>query len=80
MVPQYAMPETASSEATAMLNRNLQTVLRRAAHQIRSGEEGAHEQALAYVYRILTANLGLPPEDFVWQYRDKDDEFHRAGT
>ena len=39
-----------------MLNRNLQTVLRRA------------------------ANLGLPPEDFVWQYRDKDDEFHRAGT
>ena len=56
VVPQYAMPETASSEATAMLNRNLQTVLRRA------------------------ANLGLPPEDFVWQYRDKDDEFHRAGT
>ena len=63
-----------------MLNRNLQTVLRRAAHRIRSGEEGAHEQALADVYRILTANLGLPPEDFVWQYRDKDDEFHRAGT
>ncbi|MDU4407365.1 MAG: C1 family peptidase, partial [Corynebacterium sp.] len=31
VVPQYAMPETASSEATAMLNRNLQTVLRRAA-------------------------------------------------
>ncbi|MER0073360.1 C1 family peptidase [Corynebacterium marquesiae] len=80
VVPQYAMPETASSEATAMLNRNLQTVLRRAAHQIRSGEEGAHKQALADVYRILTANLGLPPEDFVWQYRDKDDEFHRAGT
>ena len=68
VVPQYAMPETASSEATAMLNR------------IRSGEEGAHKQALADVYRILTANLGLPPEDFVWQYRDKDDEFHRAGT
>ena len=64
VVPQYAMPETASSEATAMLNRNLQTVLRRAAHRIRSGEEGAHKQALADVYRILTANLGLPPEDF----------------
>ena len=80
VVPQYAMPETASSEATAMLNLNLQTVLRRAAHRIRRGEEGAHKQALADVYRILTANLGLPPENFVWQYRDKDDEFHRAGT
>lgn len=80
VVPKYAMPETASSEASAMLNRNLQTVLRRAAHQIRAGKSGAQEQALADVYRILTANLGLPPTDFQWQYRDKDDNFHREGT
>ena len=63
-----------------MLNRNLQTVLRRAAHQIRAGKSGAQEQALADVYRILTANLSLPPKDFQWQYRDKDDSFHREGT
>lgn len=80
VVPKYAMPETASSEASAMLNRNLQTVLRRAAHQIRAGKSGAQEQALADVYRILTANLGLPPTEFQWQYRDKDDNFHREGT
>lgn len=80
VVPKYAMPETASSEASAMLNRNLETVLRRAAHQIRAGKSGAQEQALADVYRILTANLGLPPTEFQWQYRDKDDSFHREGT
>ena len=55
VVPKYAMPETASSESSAMLNRNLETVLRRAAHQIRAGKSGAQEHALADVYRILTA-------------------------
>ena len=29
---------------------------------------------------MLCIHLGTPPEEFVWQYRDKNKEFHRVGT
>ncbi|MBF9010904.1 aminopeptidase C [Corynebacterium phoceense] len=84
VVPQYAMPETASSNQTRLMNRNLETVLHRAAMRLRAAAEteraGIHEQALRDCYRILVTNLGVPPENFEWAYRDKDNEFHREGT
>ncbi len=83
VVPQYAMPETNSSSNTAKMNRDLEAVLRRATMRIRgaaAGERnGLREEALRDVWQVLTAHLGLPPEKFVWQYRNKDDEFTRAG-
>ncbi|WP_293769034.1 aminopeptidase C [uncultured Corynebacterium sp.] len=80
VVPKYAMPETASSEQTRFMNRDLETVLRRAAVLIRAGVPGTREQALRDVYRVLVTNLGLPPEEFQWVYRDKDDNYHDEGT
>jgi bleomycin hydrolase len=92
VVPKYAMPETWSSSHTKSMNRDLATALRAGALRIRAeasvkdsvsaaaGVAAAHEEALAAVHRILTAHLGVPPEEFLWQYRDKDGEFHREGV
>jgi bleomycin hydrolase len=80
------MPETWSSSHTAKMNRDISTATRTGALRIRAeiaeGGDGAtaHRAALGEVHRILTAHLGVPPEEFVWQYRDKNDEFHREGT
>jgi bleomycin hydrolase len=32
---------------------------------------------LTAIHRILSIHLGTPPERFDWQWRDKDNEFHR---
>lgn len=79
VVPKYAMPETFSSSCTDTMNRDLATVLRRAAWRIRGGVEGAREQGLADAHRILETHLGTPPAEFVWQYRNRDGRFHRGG-
>src|SRR5207253_7087356 len=34
---------------------------------------------LAVVHRILSIHLGTPPEQFDWQWTDKDRVFHRDG-
>jgi bleomycin hydrolase len=34
---------------------------------------------LAEIYRMLAIHLGEPPRSFHWQWRDKDDVFHRDG-
>ncbi|MCI1256100.1 MAG: C1 family peptidase [Corynebacterium provencense] len=89
VVPKYAMPETWSSSHTAKMNRDIATATRTGALRIRetvnTGAGDAevsrvHREALGSVHRILTAHLGVPPEEFVWQYRDSDGEFHREGT
>jgi bleomycin hydrolase len=36
------------------------------------------QEYLEVVHRILSIHLGTPPERFTWQWRDKDDEFHRV--
>lgn len=82
-VPKYAMPETHSSSHTAHLNRDLNALLRRGALKVREDAANAEKtiaEVLADAYRVLTIHLGVPPERFVWQYRDKDGDFHREGT
>lgn len=90
-VPKYAMPETRSSSDTRAMNRDLSTSLRAGTARMREAWEtdgtdaagsavgAVHRDTLADVHRILTAHLGTPPERFVWQYRDKNDEFHCIG-
>jgi bleomycin hydrolase len=31
-------------------------------------------------YKVLSINLGVPPERFYWEWRDKDNVFHRRGN
>lgn len=85
LVPDYAFPNTESSENTDAMNMILELVLRRGAAKIRAeiaaGGDGtkAKTTALADVYRVLSVHLGTPPKEFIFQYRDKDQKFHRVG-
>lgn len=86
--PKYAMPETESSSNTRRMNADLLTLLRRTARDLREAVAGRGEDAaralklerLDAVHRVLAIHLGTPPESFLWQWNDDDDEFHRDGS
>lgn len=88
VVPKEAMPETESSSASHVMNDRITNKLREYAARLRrSHREGIGTEALrsqksdmlAEVYRMLCIHLGEPPTDFLWQWRDKDKNFHRDG-
>ncbi|MEW2511952.1 C1 family peptidase [Streptomyces sp. NPDC046870] len=86
LVPKSAMPETDSSSSTRAMNRALQTLLRQGARDLRAlAAEGAEAQrghkreVLAAVHRVLSIHLGTPPQRFLWQWEDRNREFHRDG-
>lgn len=84
LVPKDAMPETASSSATAQMNAALNHLLRRGARDIRkhagdfSAMQAELERVMDVIYRVLCIHLGVPPQVFEFQWRDKDDAFHRV--
>ncbi|WP_408608586.1 C1 family peptidase [Actinomyces viscosus] len=86
IVPAYAMPDTVSAGDSDAMNEHLATLLRRMTLRLRAavadGEdpEPLRVAALEQVHRMLCIHLGTPPSEFVWQYRDKNKEFHRIGT
>lgn len=85
VVPKSAMPETDSSSNTRAMNQNLETLLRRGARDLRAAVadggdvDQLRRQLVAEAYRLLAIHLGTPPASFVWQYRDKDNNFTRVG-
>jgi bleomycin hydrolase len=71
------------------MNATLKELLRTAASELRTRIEAgasarearAHKEArMADIWRVLCIHLGTPPERFDWQWRDKDDTFHRGGS
>jgi len=74
MVPQEVMPERSSSTDNATLMKIVNRLLRRYGLLLRETEEkqiqGVKEQALGDIYRVLTATLGIPPQEFAWTLRD----------
>jgi bleomycin hydrolase len=86
LVPKAFMPETQSSGNTDRMNAALRTLLRQGAKSIREaagqGMDAARAEKadiLGVIYRVLCIHLGTPPEQFDWQWTDKDREFHRDG-
>ncbi len=86
VVPKAFMPETQSSSETMRMNSLLRRVLRKGAMAVRGAERAAtgdgrdlKADILRDVHRILSIHLGTPPERFLWQWQDKDKEFHRDG-
>ncbi|MBO0828179.1 MAG: C1 family peptidase [Streptosporangiales bacterium] len=86
LVPKSVMPETESSSATRRMNAILRNVLRQGARDVRalrgSGVDAQRDEkarVLDVVHRVLRIHLGTPPTRFLWQWKDKDREFHRAG-
>ncbi len=89
VVPKAVMRETYSSSASKTMNADLEHKLRGFAQQLRdSHAQGASvdelrqakRDMLETMYRMISIHLGSPPAQFVWEWRDKDKNFHRQGT
>ncbi len=89
LVPMSAYPESHSSSNTRSMNTVLKDILRTSASEIRKilDDGGSNNEARRHkegrmkeIWRVLCLHLGTPPEKFDWQWRDKDNEFHRKGT
>ena len=85
VVPKSVYPESISSSDSRELNQILNKLLRQDAQILRElaaeGAESAELQAkkeelLQEVFNFLAMNLGLPPRQFDFSYRDKDNHFH----
>jgi len=88
VVPKSVMPETESSGNTRAMTHLTTTLLRENAAELRRMHSaGIDLQALrdlktamlSNFYRMLCVHLGEPPQSFNWQWRDKDNQFHREG-
>jgi bleomycin hydrolase len=88
VLPKSFMPETESSSNTRWMSGLITAKLREDAAELRrmhasgASEQDLSERKLAMmceVYRMLAIHLGEPPAEFAWQWRDKDDQFHRDG-
>jgi bleomycin hydrolase len=89
VVPGNVMPETANSENTSMMSKQLTQKLREDALELRKvSKTGKVEtienlrkrktEMLSEVYRMLTLYLGEPPSEFTWRYKDKDGKISEA--
>ncbi len=89
LVPKTAMPESESSSNSSRMNKALRAKLREGARHLRQMHSKgagikklrkAKQEILTVIYRILCIHMGTPPERFDWQWRDRDDKFHRDGV
>jgi len=81
MVPKETMGETNSSENTSLLTKFINTKLREDAIELRDQKNAKTDtkkiatrkvEMLSEIYRMLALNLGEPPTEFQWRYKDKD--------
>ncbi len=88
VVPKSFMPETDSSSNSDPMNTLLVAKLREYAKTLRDlNSQGSSAQELRKskgemleeFYRMLAIHLGKPPTSFYWEWRDKDNMFHRHG-
>jgi bleomycin hydrolase len=88
-VPASAMPETKQSSSTGRTNELLNTLLRKAAAEIRrmnqSGQKEAairkyKETMLADIYRFLVCAYGKPPKEFVFRLEETRKDSTAAAT
>jgi bleomycin hydrolase len=89
IMPKTFMPETANSSNSDPMNAVSASKLREYAKILRDmNEKGGSETELRQkkgelmeeFYKLLCINLGVPPETFYWEWRDKDGAFHRRGN
>jgi bleomycin hydrolase len=87
LVPKEAMGETNSSENTSLLTKFINTKLREDALEIRELKQAKADQKklaarkvemLSEIYRMLALNLGEPPTEFQWRYKNKDKKIAEA--
>ena len=85
VVPKSVYPESISSSNSRELNTYLNKLLRQDAQILRDLiHSGADSEAVASkkqallqeIFNFLAISLGLPPREFDFAYRDKDNQFH----
>ena len=85
VVPKSVYPESISSSNSRELNTYLNKLLRQDAQLLRDLiRSGAGKEAVATkkqallqeIFNFLAISLGLPPREFDFSYRDKDNQFH----
>ena len=88
VVPKSVMPETSGSSDSRPMNVLLIAKLREYAQVLREMHERsasvkemrqAKGEMMEEFYRMVSIHLGQPPSRFLWEWRDKDKEFHRHG-
>ena len=83
VVPKDIYPESISLSASRELDQYLNKILRQDAQILReliqNGGDVAAKKAelLQEIFNYLAMTLGLPPQKFNFEYRDKDDQFHK---
>lgn len=86
IVPKYVMPESYHSSNSRHMNKILNLKLRDLAKKLRknfelgAGKKSLREEKevmLAEIYSILAYFLGEPPQEFDFEYKDKDGKFYR---
>ena len=85
VVPKSVYPESISSSNSRELNTYLNKLLRQDAQILRDLiHSGADSEAVASkkqallqeIFNFLAMSLGLPPREFDFSYRDKENQFH----
>jgi bleomycin hydrolase len=86
VVPKSVMPESESSGNSGPMTARMTMLLREYAAELRrmhAGDADAtalrerKQTMIGDFYRMLCVHLGEPPRSFEWQWRDKDNRFHR---
>ena len=86
VMPKSFMPETANSSNSDPMNALLASKLREYAKILREMTGAEVElrekkgELMNEFYKLLCINLGVPPERFYWEWRNKDGVFHRKGN
>ncbi|HCT29352.1 MAG TPA: biotin transporter BioY [Bacteroidales bacterium] len=90
VVPKNVMPETNSSSNTSQLQRIINQKIREQGYILREmladkkvkSEDIQKEKIkmMGSIYRILCLNLGEPPTEFAWRFRDKNDKISDTKT
>jgi len=87
VMPKTFMPETANSSNSDPMNALLASKLREYAKVLRDMTAASTTELrekkgelMKEFYKLLCINLGVPPERFYWEYRDKNDVFHGKGN
>lgn len=89
LVPNHVFPDSFNTLASNHVNEMVTTLLRQFAQEIRSAVEAKADvealktRQIKEVHRLLTMFLGSPPgptDPIVWQYVDKDKNYHSLET
>ena len=79
VVPKQAMPETYQSSHTTEVNRLINRKLRQFAAYVlekRENIEALKKETEKEIYHILMDAFGVPPEEFDFEYTDKENQYH----